>query len=309
MTTRDELLSVAREFISHGVPVFIAPPLVPRYGAEFRYPQEWQKTEAKHELLDDWEPGWSISAVTGYVFDVIDVDPRNGGKESLEALQKAGLLPNYKWVVTTPSGGLHLYINRTGLRSLGSGKLLPGIDFKAGDFNGSGRGFVYLPGTFRQSKANPETNKIPGYEPQGQIDWSSLGRPDESPEFKRFMDLALERMGFEVSEAQGELSDGIYKGLPLTSEQFEYLGDHLSPMLHKLQHAKQGQRNDALNKVGFYVGGLISGTGLDERVAFDLVKEVAKRTGLEEKEIDYHLTRAITQGRLRPVELFKDVRK
>src|SRR5215469_12021401 len=45
----------------------------------------WQNTEPgepSYEAIRLWEPDMALCAVTGPVFDVIDIDPRNGGAES-----------------------------------------------------------------------------------------------------------------------------------------------------------------------------------------------------------------------------------
>lgn len=302
--TLDDYLSIAREFIEHMVPVFISPPLPPRAGGEFLYPKEWQLTVPGNEnlaSLRDYKLGWAISAVTGYMFDVIDVDPRNGGDRSFDLLMQAGCLPQHRWLVTTPSGGLHYYINRTGLRSLGAGRLLPGIDFKAGDFNGNGRGFVYLPGTFRSQKARD--GKIPGYVPQGQMDWEALDKSDDSEEFRRFMELVITRLGENWNDKPVK-GNGYYTGPALTNEQHKRVAESLAGAVSALSTATQGERNDALNKVGYFVGGLISGSGLEEELAYYALAQTARKLGLEDKEIEYHLSRSIAQGRLRPVEIF-----
>ena len=59
---------------------------------------------------------------------VIDVDPRNGGDESLAALEREiGSLPR-TWTVLTPSGGAHYYLRHQG--STVAGTLGPGLDVK-----------------------------------------------------------------------------------------------------------------------------------------------------------------------------------
>jgi hypothetical protein len=91
----------------------------------------------------------ALCAVMGVVLDVIDIDPRNGGRLSdlLDALGDDG--PEIFGIASTPSHGAHFYIATQGLAK---GRLLPGIDFQAGDYSGQGRGFVFLPPTVRPSK-------------------------------------------------------------------------------------------------------------------------------------------------------------
>jgi hypothetical protein len=88
----------------------------------------------------------------GVVYDVIDIDPRNGGAESIQVLsEKLGDDgPEIYWQVNTPSGGKHLWIASLGIGSHGG--FLPGLDLKGGREDGTSRGFVFLPPTVRPSK-------------------------------------------------------------------------------------------------------------------------------------------------------------
>lgn len=83
-----EYTTVAEEMIPHGVAVVVAPPR--RGSAEFRF-RRWGSATADPHVLARWRTGWMLAAVTGVAFDVIDVDPRNGGDCTLEQL--AGRLP------------------------------------------------------------------------------------------------------------------------------------------------------------------------------------------------------------------------
>jgi len=79
-----------------------------------------------------WERGsWNIGLPTGSVFDVLDVDVKDGkpGRYSLRRLELAGLLTGAVAHAETPSGGLHLFFPASGAR----GGSLPahGLDFKA----------------------------------------------------------------------------------------------------------------------------------------------------------------------------------
>jgi AAA domain/Bifunctional DNA primase/polymerase, N-terminal len=115
-------------------------------------PKGWEKTAPSHDLVDKWKPGMALCAVTGVVFDVIDIDPRNGGDLSFKRLAadlgEDG--PEEWWRVRTASGGKHLWITALGIGSHPG--FLPGIDLKGGLEDGSSRGFVFLPPTVRPSK-------------------------------------------------------------------------------------------------------------------------------------------------------------
>ncbi|QFQ29727.2 hypothetical protein EEW87_004335 [Janibacter melonis] len=74
---------------------------------------------------------WNIGLPTGSVFDVLDVDVKDGkpGRFSLRKLEKEGLLNGAVAHAETPSGGLHLFFPASGAR----GGSIPsaGLDFKA----------------------------------------------------------------------------------------------------------------------------------------------------------------------------------
>ena len=152
----EQVPSDARKLADLGVPFFLA--RLDRQGNPIP-PRGWQNTEPgdpSHTAIDAWKPGLALCAVTGVVFDVLDIDPRNGGRESFEKLD--GLLgdagPVVYGRVATPSGGHHLWIAGLGIRKLTG--LLPGIDLQCGDTDGEGRGFVFMPPTVRPSKVTGE---------------------------------------------------------------------------------------------------------------------------------------------------------
>lgn len=146
MTTE---LDFARALIDAGIPVFIAPP--DRHSAiGYRLPNGWQQSKPTPLALDGYEPGWAICALGGHGIDFVDVDPRNGGHLAMAQLKANGVWPREYAIVATPSGGTHHYV--TGLSVAKCSR--EGIDLQAGAADGSGRGFVFLPGTRRVSKAD-----------------------------------------------------------------------------------------------------------------------------------------------------------
>lgn len=119
-------------------------------------PTGWEKTRASVAAATRFRAGPSnaLCAVMGTVYDVIDIDPRNGGAESIRVLSdKLGDDgPEIYWQVDTPSGGKHLWIASLGIGSHGG--FMPGLDLKGGRPDGSSRGFVFLPPTIRPSKVD-----------------------------------------------------------------------------------------------------------------------------------------------------------
>lgn len=141
----------ASMLIDSGMPVFscklnrAGDPLFPRDA-------RWQETPVDPAVIDSYRDGRALCAVTGVVYDVLDIDPRNGGGPSFQKLfaELGRDLPNVIWKVETPSGGIHLYVDSLGIGSFTG--FMPGLDLKGGLPDGTSRGFVFLPPTVRPSK-------------------------------------------------------------------------------------------------------------------------------------------------------------
>lgn len=142
-------LAQTRILAQLGVPLFLLEPTddIARFKTGYKPPARWQDTVADPSVLDNWQPGMAVAAVCGHTFDVIDVDPRNGG--DISALD--GAMPTVYARTSTPSGGDHWWIKALGQPK---GKVNGGIDYQGGMFNGRSRGFVFLPPTARKSKTD-----------------------------------------------------------------------------------------------------------------------------------------------------------
>lgn len=130
-----------------GAPLFVLDHLPPGAPVEnlikglYRAPFGWPKflASGNEKRLATAKPGCGYGMVCGHLYDVIDVDPRNGGKDSLRTLAEEGSVPQVHWVIKTVSDGWHLYID-----PLNSGKhpgFLPGVDLQAD------ASFVFIPPT------------------------------------------------------------------------------------------------------------------------------------------------------------------
>ena len=181
MTTFPELsqaaisegLEVATALIALGIPIFTAQPAVrdgqwdptggtgrPGAGCGYHLPGGWQQTSPDVRVLDPsapgwegsaWRPGWALCAVMGHGLDLLDTDPRHEGDLSRQGLIEQGLWPTAPWAVAnTPSGGIHEFIPSLDLRSRDNFR--PGLDYKGGLVDGSGRGFAFIAPTVRLSK-------------------------------------------------------------------------------------------------------------------------------------------------------------
>jgi P4 family phage/plasmid primase-like protien len=138
-------LEIARELTRAGIPVFAAPPDDSPIG--FRLPYRWQQIEPDPARVDAWQPGWALCAVMGRGLDLVDLDLYAGA--DMPALD--GLMPHAYGGASTASGGLHLFVASMGVRSKNA--LFKGIDIKAGDEKGRGRGFAFIAPTVKTSKA------------------------------------------------------------------------------------------------------------------------------------------------------------
>lgn len=146
-TMQDEQgLAVARMLVKAGVPMFLARPN-PQSKIGFDLPFGWETNEPDVSIVDAWRPGWALCAVTGHTFDLVDIDPRSGGDESLIQM------PHIYLTAETPSGGRHHFVRTLGVSSL-DGKVAAGVDVKSGTEDGVGRGFAFIAPTVRRSKVD-----------------------------------------------------------------------------------------------------------------------------------------------------------
>lgn len=156
----DAALAVARGLIEAGVPVFVAQPAVDAQGAwqpsggtggcGYHLPRGWQNSLPDSSVLDTWRPGAALGAVMGHRFDLLDVDPRNGGNSSSQELRGNGEWPRSLGLAATPSGGTHELVAALGVGSRDG--VVTGIDLKGGRDDGSSRGFGFISPTVKLSK-------------------------------------------------------------------------------------------------------------------------------------------------------------
>lgn len=143
-----QALGVARWLARMGMPMFLARPDPDHWsGTGYGLPSGWQKAQADPAVVDAWEPGMALCGVTGVLFDLVDVDPRNGAPEGVQAW-----MPQPYGIARTPSGGVHYFVAPLGVASRDG--VAPGIDVKSGQPDGRGRGFAFLAPTVRLSKVD-----------------------------------------------------------------------------------------------------------------------------------------------------------
>jgi hypothetical protein len=162
-------LQIAHTLADLGMPVFALHR--DSLTGEFLQRPDWQHTkpgQVSHNWINQWRPGMALCGVTGVAFDVIDIDPRNGGLEGARELaagtgwHEATVAPWREYGrARTPSGGEHILIGRTHIAK--TSKAAKGVDLQAGDDQGNGRGFVYLAPTERMSKWGPCAGQMAPY--------------------------------------------------------------------------------------------------------------------------------------------------
>lgn len=296
-------LGLAVELISNGVPVFVAKPAPPSYpgSREFFFPQHWQFIDADIRHLEGWKPHdaetgrpWCVCAVTGFAFDVMDVDPRNGGNKPYELLQAMGATPPVLGKVTTPSGGFHVYTHRSGLR-----KFVPwtGIDYIAGDEGGEGRGFVYIPPTIRKGKP---------YRLVEPIAWEKLPTVDE--QYLKFYNLLLAAYKLKPDEiASFRARQAAGTRVFSEDERIEVM-DRAALIAGALSKVQPGSRDTILNKDAYMLGGMVSGSGLDESYAINILAAATLQWGVSQSELENwawpKIERGIEQGKTYPIDIF-----
>lgn len=259
-----------------GVPIFSAyrNSSIP---GEFLYPTGWQHTRAgqvSHNWIDRWRPGMALCMVTGVVFDVIDVDPRNGG--TVEAIT----LPIVYGQQDTPSGGEHYLIART---HLAKGKPAKGIDLQAGADDGTGRGFIFLAPTVRPSKYGPNEGQdveyrwavAPGCIPTADdpglaalVELCQAGRRTAIPRH-------VPRYQGPDIEAEDDFLEPASEALTPASANTMIEGQ-----LHRVRTAAVGEINDKLGGAARCLGRLVGGGFLEEGHAAEMIMSALEAGGV-----------------------------
>ncbi|MGC3995193.1 MAG: AAA family ATPase [Propionicimonas sp.] len=201
-----------------GVPVFSLPRQ--KGGAikgRYRAPKGWQTSspDQNDRVLAALRPTEGVGVLGGGAVDIIDVDPRNGGDQSLARLTADNLLPEPVAVVATPSGGWHVYVPALGLES---SKPLPGIDLQS-----SGR-FVLAPPT-------------EGYRVLPRDEWPDLGQhpADAANRLRHVIGTRL-----PSPEAEAESPDA---GTPPTPQELDKARAVLDKACREVRLAEGGRNN------------------------------------------------------------------
>ena len=231
-----------------------------RHGWLRLLPAGWERTEPDPTVVDRWQPGMALAAVMGHVVDGLDVDPRNGGLDSLTDIT----VPRTYGVQATPSGGWHGLIAPLGTGSRDN--VRAGVDLKGGRPDGTGRGFLWIAPTVKLSKA---TGEIAAYA------WSRL--PDLDG-------IDGDRSGEALAEVIRAL-----RAAPAHD-----IGDRLPPagcpdrllmgLVEVVLRAKEGERNACLHWAACRAAEHSASGRLDWLTAERALSDAATDAGLSERE-------------------------
>lgn len=274
-------LEVAHRLVDLGAPIFCAQKNHGP-GAEFILPSAWPEYRPNHRQVEMWRPGAALAMVTGVVFDVIDIDPRNGGQTGYALMREAlGYeLPIVYGSAATPSGGGHHLIGCTGLHK---GKPAEGVDLQAGAKDGQGRGFVYIAPTVRVSKWGQSKGQEVAYR------WTMepTGNPKgvDDPGLNRFrayvVDLKPARVAPRLpvtTVASGAAGDWYDSEIPdWTAMEADRL---ISRQLDAVRHAGAGTINDTLGGAARVLGRFVAGGYTDEETATRMLMQALTEGGV-----------------------------
>ena len=147
----------APRYAAWGLQVF---PLAPGSKEPFKRSKGLKDATSDLKQVEEWArlyPNANIGIRTGAAsgVDVLDVDPKNGGLATAQALRDQGKPLPTRSVAKTRSDGYHLYVKHNPLIRTGTNRLGPGIDFR-----GDG-GYVVAPGSVVDGKVYRMIRKAP----------------------------------------------------------------------------------------------------------------------------------------------------
>lgn len=256
-----DLLDAALKLAESGVAVFPC-------GADKspRTPNGFKDASTDPEVIRAWAGKFDMIGAPvpdGQV--IIDIDPRNGGDETMAAYKAAGLeLPATKRI-RTGGGGTHIYLT-TDLPEL-NGKLGPGVDVKR-----AGKGYVIVP-------PSPGYKQFAFADPAPLPDWLAgvlAGKEREAGE-------SLPPSYFE------QFQKGTAYGLAVVQRQ-----------VGTVYLAREGERNDTLFAAACAIARYAAGGELEWEWAREELAQAALHIGLDPDETAATIENGWTTGSAEP---------
>jgi hypothetical protein len=280
-------LQVAHDLVDMGAPIFCAHRNT--LDGSFMLPSAWPQYRPNHTQVDMWRPGKGLAMVTGQVFDVLDVDPRNGGLDGYRELHEAGAFPRVYGQASTPSEGSHYLIARTGLAK--TSKAAKGVDLQAGAAHGKGRGFVWIAPTVRVSKYGAQKGQEVAYVwNMAPTTFGMDTEPDQGMENLREvinLNRGVRRTSAPITVTKEQREDGDVLDLEAfgdvakdwTAAQADRV---IKGQLQAVTAAKEGEINNALGGAARVLGRFVAGGHLSEDAAVDALLEALHDGGVHD---------------------------
>ncbi len=241
-------------------------------------------------VIRNWWHKWPDSNIGLHVGQsglvVIDIDPRHGGRLDQLPLAAEDLITP---MAKTGGDGWHLiYRAPIGFEISNSGKDLPeGIDVRAGN------GYIIAPPSLHQS--GQRYTWLPGRAP-----WEFLTLP---------LPASLMPL-LKVKSAASDLLPTKAPPLPPLANQgprSPYIEKALFDELDHLAQAREGNRNNALNKAAFNLAQFIEAGLLSREEVETLLQKTARAAGLGEAEIQKTISSGISAGLANPRRSWPDL--
>ncbi len=219
-------------------------------------------------------PRGNIAVATGPKsnFWALDIDPRSGGNYSLAKLiRRNGKLPSTV-AVRTPSGGVHMWWKWSGIDIRNSaGKVGRGIDVR-----GDGGYVIAPPSMLRNGRSYRWITEFDAAAVCEAPDWL-IGLAGPAP--RKAPAARAARRGSPLTPVAPVARSGA------DGPRDRYVAAAIRSELHALAQAREGTRNDQLNRSAFAIAGFVHAGFIPADWAIGKLESCAREIGLEPTEI------------------------
>lgn len=265
MSYRD-LMDAVDRYCAQGWPIFPVSGKIPRSGSGGSHDGSDDPIKVR-EAVRDWRACDGLALSTGRGFVVVDFDSHkpmtDDEREAHEALFER--MPE-TWLVSTTSGGVHLYYATSEAIPNSASKIAPLVDVR-----GTG-GYVVIPPS-------------PGYVVAHEAPIAPL------PEWLAEMTRAPKQRKEITAVSRTSIAVAVGYGAKILDEE-----------CRKVEHATEGTRNHELNECSFRVGQRVGAGEIDEGTAREYLLDAALRVGLTERESIKTINSGLTSGMMHPKE-------